>query len=449
MKITHRFRLHARIQNTLLLLFLFLITGLLAWLSTRYNYQIDLTVNNRYTLSQPSQQLLAQLSEPLTITAYTSNNTLLHSAIEKLVLRYQTYKHDIQLNFVDPFTNPTQTREDNIQIDGELLITYQHRSEHVQELSEQALSTALQRLVRQESHQIVFLQGHGERNPVEFQNPQQVGLWSQNLIGQGFDVQTINLSSNKKISDNVSLLIIASPQFALAPEEVTILLDYVKQGGNLLWLLEPDKDLHGLAPLAAELGISVQPGTIIDPLSSYPSITSITEYEDHPITQGITYLNTFFPEATGLACDAKASWTALINTNKKTWSETGEVKGTIAFEQGQDIAGPLSLAFALDREIAMTEKPRHTAQRVIVIGDGDFVSNAFLKYAGNLNLAMRLINWLVSDEQLINIPVITNIDAELQLTDSLAYLIGALFLFALPIGLISTGVYVWAYRRKA
>ena len=451
MQLTRRFRLYARVQNTILLILLFTITTLIAWLSTRYVYQIDLTANNRYTLSQRSQKLLNQLSEPLNITAYTSNNALLRNSIKKLVLRYQIYKKDIQLEFIDPFTNPTETRENNIQVDGELVITYQHRREHTQELSESAVSTALQRLIRQESHQIVFLQGHGERNPTEFQNQQHVGLWSRNLIGNGFDVQTLNLSQNKTISDKISLLIIASPQVALIPEEIAIIINYIKRGGNLLWLLEPDdKELRGLLPLADELGITAQTGTIIDPLSSYPSITSVTEYEEHPITNDISYLNTFFPEAAGLLYQPKNDWqmSPLIITHDKTWLESGEIKGTIAFDQNHDIPGPLSLAFALNRHIQLANNKTHL-QRIVVMGDGDFVSNAFLTYAGNLNLAMRLINWLVNDDQLIEIPAINNIDSELQLTENTAYFIGIFFLFALPIGLISTGIFVWARRRKA
>ena len=65
-------------------------------------------------------------------------------------------------------------------------------------------------------------------------------------------------------------------------------LDYVKQGGNLLWLREP-QELSGWQPLAAALGVAALPGMVVDADApklgiSSPAFIPIADYGPHPIT---------------------------------------------------------------------------------------------------------------------------------------------------------------------
>jgi len=88
-------------------------------------------------------------------------------------------------------------------------------------------------------------------------------------------------------------------------------------------------------------------------------------------------------------------------------------------------------------------------QRLIIVGDGDFLSNVFLGYGGNLDLGLKMINWLATDDTLIDIPSKTAVDLDLELSSSAVILLGGIFLFILPLGLISMGLSVWLWRRKA
>jgi ABC-type uncharacterized transport system involved in gliding motility auxiliary subunit len=87
-------------------------------------------------------------------------------------------------------------------------------------------------------------------------------------------------------------------------------------------------------------------------------------------------------------------------------------------------------------------------QRVAVIADGDFLSNAFISVGGNLELGMRIINWLSHDENLIDIPAHTAQDTQLQMSSTVLGVLGIFFLLVLPLSLLFTGVSTWWRRGK-
>jgi ABC-type uncharacterized transport system involved in gliding motility auxiliary subunit len=101
---------------------------------------------------------------------------------------------------------------------------------------------------------------------------------------------------------------------------------------------------------------------------------------------------------------------------------------------------------ALERERASPTGPGR--QRIVVVGDGDFLSNTYLGNAGNLEFGTAIINWLSHDDALISIPVRNAPDQRLVLSRLDALVIGVGSLFALPGGLALTGVVVWWRRRR-
>src|SRR3989304_4198400 len=90
---------------------LFLVTvGLLQSLSREFPLQFDLTAARRHTLSEASQAALKGLTEPLQITAYASQRGQTRRVIGEFVGRYQKYRADIRLVYVDPDAAPEQAR---------------------------------------------------------------------------------------------------------------------------------------------------------------------------------------------------------------------------------------------------------------------------------------------------------------------------------------------------
>src|SRR3569833_1809285 len=80
MQVTATSRRAARLQNYLFVLLLLVAVGLLAWLSTRFNYQSDWTAGGRRSLSAASVQVLTKVSGPIKFTAFARDERDLRQA---------------------------------------------------------------------------------------------------------------------------------------------------------------------------------------------------------------------------------------------------------------------------------------------------------------------------------------------------------------------------------
>jgi len=438
------------LQNQLFTLLFALMMGLLAWLSTRYPLQADWTANGRNTLSAASQALLARMDAPIQITAYVREQPALRDAIARVIGRYQRYKPDLTLHFVNPDLLPDRARELGISGDGLLYVGYGGRSEKLQQLNEQALTRVLQRLSRPGERAVLFLDGHGERKPLGIAN-HDLGTFGQELEKIGIRPRPLNLVAEARIPTDAAALVIAGPRTPLAPGAVEAILEYVRQGGHLLWLRDPDEPAV-LQPLAAVLGIAFLPGVVVDADApglgiQNPAFIPIADYGPHPITEKLR-APALLPQAAALTVQPGGGWTAavLLESQPRSWTETGPLEGPMQFDpDSAERSGPLTVGVALVR-------PRPDAapsqQRIVVIGDGDFLSNTYLGNGANLELGLNMFNWLTVDEVPILIPPRIAPDPNLTLSAGALALIAAVFLIGLPVTLIASGWLIWFRRRR-
>lgn len=460
MEVTQKSRSQFRNQNIIFVVLFLVAMFMLAWLTNRYTFEMDWTATDRNTLSDASITLLDKISGPIQITAFATDSDMVpvRKKIRETIGRYQKHKDDVELLFIDPNTEPDQTRALGITVDGEMVIEYQGRKEHVQQLHEEIITNALQRLLRSGDRQLVFLSGHGERKANGRAN-HDYGSFFAKLGKRGLTTKSQALSEQPKVADNAAALVIASPQVALLPGEVKLIRDYIAKGGNLLWIVEPGEQ-NGLAKLASDLGIEFQKGTIVDPTTqilgiSDPSFAIVAEYPGHPIIGGFSYL-TLFPRACGIkqsSTENKSGWDVarFLNSAPGSWVETGPLKGSLSFQQGKDIKGPVSLGLALSRELKKAKSGQHgkqTEQRIVILCDGDFLSNAYLGNQGNQKLGENILNWISHDDTFIDIPAKKATDKEINLSQAGAITISLIFLIFLPLALLIAGVLIWLKRRK-
>jgi len=106
MKISPHKHQQIRLKNGLITLILLCLLGTLAWLSTRYSAETDVTGNSSNSLSQASQKLLGSLPDKIQLTAYIKKDPSLRSQIAQLVARYKRHKADLALTFIDPDSQP-------------------------------------------------------------------------------------------------------------------------------------------------------------------------------------------------------------------------------------------------------------------------------------------------------------------------------------------------------
>lgn len=450
MKMTRKTHTELRVQNLLFILIFLTLVAVMAWLSQRYTTEFDWSLGKSNSLSEGSSKIVDVLPGPVTVTAFARENKTLRDAISQLAGRYIRRKPDIVLNFVNPDLHPDQIRKLGIRNDGELLIEYQGRSAKVQTLTENAFSMALQQVAHGKDQTIGFLEGHGERS-ADGQESADLGQFASELRQRGYGIQRLKLASQPIIPDEINLLVIAGARGALLPGESSLLEKYMDSGRPLLWLSEPDETTT-LRPLMKKIGITPKKGLVVDASTQLfgidnPSFVLIGEYGDHPVTRDLQAM-TMFPGASALEENLEEDngyhREALLETLDKSWTESGPIKGNISFnEKDGESRGPFHLAYAITRQ-----QNSKNEQRIIIAGDGDFLSNAYLGYSGNESLALSMISWLMTDDHLIAIPPVTPVDHGLQLSPLASTLIAIGFLFLVPFALIITGVMIWLDRRK-
>jgi len=452
MNLNARTRLQIRIQSGVFLALFIALLAVLAWLSNRYPITIDMSANQRNSLSQETARLLENLDYPLQVTLFikpTNNRTAL---LETLFERYQQLQSNIHFQSLNPDLHPDLLRAHDIRFDGEVLLEYQGRSEKFSQISESKVSNAIQRLLRQGERWLVFLQGHGERNPYGEAN-HDYSLFATQLASKGFSVESLNLTQTASIADNTDVLVLASPRVALLPGEITILRDYIEDGGNFLWFADPEQVLDGLELLGESIAAGFVPGIIVDPKGQLLGLESadfvvIGEYPRHPITRNLNSLS-LFPQAQGLEFYGDDRWQRqnFLQSDTSSWSEIGALQGEIINGDDDDeTSGPLTIGMSLTRQ--HERDGQQFEQRVVIVGDADFLANSYLGNGSNLDIGINLVNWLSHDDSLISISPRPAPDTRLELSPHQQIAIAIFFLLALPLGLLISGLRIWLIRRK-
>ncbi len=453
MKISPHKHQQIRLKNGIITLTLLCLLGTLAWLSTRYSTETDITRNSSNSLSQASQKLLESLPDKIQLTAYIKKDPSLRSQIAQLVARYKRHKADLALTFIDPDSQPEKTRELNIDAAGVIIVEYQGRSEKLNFIDESSLTNALLQLANADERWVTFLTGHGERSPDGIANFD-LGQFGKELDRRKIKAQALDLATMPDIPGNSALLVLTAPAVPLLAGELDLVKRYIQQCGNLLLLTDPGN--HHLDAIEQLLGLRQLPGTLVDSKSKLygindPSFVLASDYLPHPITQGFQTI-TVYPVTSALEISDETDFkpVELLKSASQSWTETGPIAGKIAFDaDGDEKQGPLAFAYALTRPSTgsgQTGKP--TEQRIVVVGDGDFLSNAYIGNVGNLDMGLRMINWLIHDDRFIDIPAKIATDKSLQLSQISVAVIGFGFLIVIPLLLMGTGFYIWRKRKQ-
>lgn len=469
------------------------IIGMLGYLAQEHQYQSDWTFGQRNTLTETTQQLLRSIDEPVSFIAYVPDDVAMHSDIKKRIAKYQKFKSDVSLEMVNPELDPERAKKDGISYQGQLVVRLgeqeNSRQEVVESLAESSLANVLQRLSRGASRLVVFLEGHDERQPFVTQSTGMSQLTNL-LKNSGFNIQPHSLVRTQSLPDETSLLVIAAPKQDLLEGEVAIIKKYVQQGGNLLWLHEPGS-LHGLGLIEETLGLKIDEGTLVDANEElrdllgikHPAVIPVVNYNGAGVSKAMTQ-QTLFPFATSINRDEEleSDWNYedFLLSLPTSWLEVDELAGDVVFESDTgDKPGPLVIGVSLSRRLKQgqalieelaeeriesdqTTQPDKQSteasnqplsepskqQRVIVVGDSDFMLNAFVGQVGNLDLSISIFNWLVADDNLVAIKAISAPDTRLNLEPIWLYSIGLFFLIILPLLLVLMGVMIWYLRRK-
>lgn len=454
----HKVELSPMLRNAIFVVLMICTAAGLGWLAARHHVQYDITQNANNSLDTVSREILAQMNGPVSVTVYATKHDARLGDIRKIIREflslYQRYKPDIELKFIDPSEEEDKARAAGIQLNGEMVIEYAGRSEHLTQINEQVVTSTLLRLAHTREQHVMYLDGHGERKLDGIANFDLGIPFGAKLKENGFHLNSLNLAVAQEVPSNVSVLVITQPQLNLMRGEVDKLLNYLKRGGNLLWLVDAEP-LRGLEPLAETLGLLLPPGIVIDPAAvemNAPATWALgAAYPPHPITNNFNLI-TAFPSARPLipieqpaASSGNDPWQhhALVEVAPRGWISRNKTASRPRFDKKNDTPGPAIIALALQRRINDRD------QRVVVVGNGAFLANSYAGNGGNVDLGVNIVNWLSGEEHLITLQPRAARDNNLTLSAMYLNIVGIAFLLGVPLLLASFGAYIWWKRRRA
>jgi ABC-type uncharacterized transport system involved in gliding motility auxiliary subunit len=369
----------------------------------------DLTEDKVNTLAPETLDILNSLQVPVSAQAFYSSN-LNPGTAETLLSNFKRNANGMfDYEFIDPYQDPVAANQAEITQDGAIVLTAGEQSDTLTYASESNLVNAIIKLQNPEQTAIYVLTGHGESDFFQTGDFAMTVL-EDALEKKNYSVNTLNLVSTPAIPDDAQTLIVAAPQIPLSQDEVDLIAEYLNGGGSLIYLSEPPFLLQtdeatsaGEDPLWTYLqtdwGLALGNDLIVD-LSVDPAELAVAnQYGDHSITEALQGYVTIYPTAHSIQVSAVdgITTTELALTSDQSWAETdltGIQNGEVGYDEA-DLPGPVTLAVAAENT--------GTGARVVVVGDSDFASDAYIQAYGNRDIAAGMVDWTAENENLINL----------------------------------------------
>lgn len=427
-----------------------LLLGIADFGLTRVRVVRDLTAERSQTLTQETLEVIGKVKDPVRVHVFFGRGDPDRVNAASLLLRYRQLNRRIDFSLVDPATSPSEAQRFGVDpVFGGIAVVARDQTERAQTPTEQDITAALARLLRGKPSRVCVTKGHGEVDP---QSTVGDGFAAAVVLLQrnGYEIEVIDLLTNPSIPEGCQVLIIANPQTELG-ESSSSVAEYLDATGRALILADPSSSVD-LKPLLDPFGLAVERGIVLegDPRGRFPDDPTrpvVFEYRPgHPITRRMP--PTFYPGAQAVVItDPEKSGlvvSPLARTSDDSYLEREPLEP--AFNSDRDIPGPITVAAAADLSANVGGEVLRT--RIVLFGDVDFATNAFVGQAGNSTMLIRALDWVTLEEDLVtvsaNLPRVRPID----LTEGrigyarflLAGVIPALFLLA--------GGAVWAARRS-
>lgn len=457
------------------------ILGLVNFLALRYPVRVDFTETQLFTLAPQSRQLVGNLQEPVKVWVFDRDQ---NPQDRELLENYRRQGQQFSFEYVDPQARPGLAEKFGFKDFGEVYLESGDRRRLLQvvsdqeRLSEVRLTNGLQQITSDRTAKVYFLQGHGEHPP---QAGQQGGL-SQALsllTEKNYTTDLLNLAQ-QQIPKDATVVVVAGPKRKLFDQEVKALSDYLKQGGSLLLMIDPNTE-PGLNSLLKDWGVQLDNRLAVDAsaLEGFgPAVPVVTQYGDHPITKDFSNGISFYPLArpVNITPISGIQATSLLITNEQSWAESDLESQDLQFNPESDRQGPLTLGVALSRQVQAPSKSKQSAtatspeaspkpsptnspavaesdkkpaeSRLVVVGDADFATDGLFEQQLNGDVFLNSAVWLSKqDEQLLSIRPKEAKNRRINLTPQQANILGLTSLLLVPLIGFGTAAILWWQRR--
>ena len=380
-------------------------------------WSVDLTASGRNEVSRETRHLLQRLDTPVTLQQFGRTSD---PAVEALLRGFERETRLVRVEFVDVDRDRTLAQRYGVVKLGTVVAAASEKFRKVEDPNEQALITAIVQATSDQEHLVCFVTGHGERGLADA-GPGGLTLLAATLAAGNYRTEPISLLEDKVRSD-CTVVVIAGPVQPLASSELKRLDAYYEAHGRIAILLEPDP-APSLDEWLRPRGFAPGSGAIVDASGAGQSVGGGPrsplglKYHDHPVTRGFE-IATMYDGARPLRViehpDFGGRPVALAETSARSFATTSPDPAP-TLKPGRDVPGPLTLAAAVATG-GGGRQDRET--RLVVVGDADFISNAWLRRQGNRDFFLRTLAWLIGEQEATVVSVDSRENRRIELTQS-------------------------------
>jgi ABC-type uncharacterized transport system involved in gliding motility auxiliary subunit len=448
------------------------------FLANRYDKSYDTTANKQFSLSGQTIKVVQGLKKDVTID-YFDDSTHFPQGRD-LLDRYSNLSSKLHVDYIDPNKKPQQARAAGFRRDVPILVTNGERKEEAKSLSEEEVTGALIRSLKTGERNACFITGSGEHG---IDDSSRTGYSSvkEALERNNYKTRTISLlqaapaaaiaipaapvktgaaapsaGGKPEVPKDCTVLIVAGARYAYTQPETDAIKSYVEGGGHALFLVDPPLSLGReetqenapLDTLLAGWGVTPQKDLALDTsgigqiFGLGPEVPLVATYDSHPIVNGMKDVATAFPLARSLEVrnGDKTSVQKLFATADNSYATANLNSNRVSIDPKKDKKGPLTLAAAGTFNGA-------TPGRFVVVGSSMWAGNSFIRFNGNRDMFLNMINWLTSDEDLISIRPKQAEDRPLNISGQKLNMLFWLSIVIFPLAVVGFGMATWWKRR--
>jgi len=426
------------------------------YLANRYDKTYDATSNKRYSLSQETKKIVDELKQPATITYF--NQSRHFSEGRDLLNEYSDISSKVHIQYVDPDKDPEAARAAGISRYGVATVQVGNHTETANDMTEEGITGALIRDIKGNTRTVCFVTGSGE-HAIDDTSRDGESHFKDLLARDSYQTKSIDLVQSAQVPGDCTAIVIAGPVHDYEQPEVDAIKNYVENGGRALFMLDPPLNMGptsvaenaALTSVLAGWGVTADKDLVLDlnPVGQLfglgPQVPLVRSYSSQPIVADMKSATTAFPMSRSLTLgnDPKSPVQKLFDSSQSSLATTDLSSPKVNVNDPNNKKGPLTLAAA-----GSYNTGKANAQgRFVVIGSSIWASNEFIGQLADSDLAVNMVNWLCSDEDLISIHPKTPEDRHLTMTQGQMRTVRIVSQFLLPLIVIFAGILVWWKRR--
>lgn len=433
-----------------------ILAGVLPTSMTKY----DISSTKLYSITSSTKVVVNSLEKDVTIYWIVQSDKE-DEVIENLLGKYESLSDHIEVIKKNPDVYPTFTAEytDEDVPNNSLIVSCGNKSRYISYNDiyltdvdyttysyvysfdgEGAITSAIDYVISDELPKIYALEGHGEADlPDEFQTQ---------IEKENMELSSFSLLNTDEIPEDADCLLIYAPSSDISTEEVTLLTDYLDNGGKLMVIAgsTTDGSLTNLYDVLENYGVSATDGLVIEGDRSYYAFQQpyilLPNLESDTITDPLIESNYYviFPLAQGLTVNSDSA-TALLTTSEEAFNKaSGYQLETYEKEEG-DTDGPFTLAVSVDTG---------NDGQLIWFSSSYFMDEMYNAYSSgaNLDLTMNALSSLIGQRDAVSIRSKSLSYNYLTISDSSASILKAWMIGIIPVAFVIYGIIVVIERRK-